>query len=302
MITSKNPLLHLLFMASIIVLCSCCAPKLIVKGVGYQSVEQKSPSSNNIDKANIVAKYFIDADGNISILVENHTDKIMTIDRTKSFFQNDGEQAQMYYDSRVVTNTSSTTVSSSSGAAVNLGAIAGAVGIGGILGRALSGVNVGGSSGEAVTNSQTSYTIDQPKMSIPPHGSMYMGRTFKINGLGYDFLKQAINSSNQDVGKAFESNTSYAGCHVCISYSVDDEKTFDLLEIKLYANSILISKVRQQGNVNDAVRRLLLSKDNLLTEQWYILCAPFNIKNIKYDKSDKKQDYIISKHYFINYK
>lgn len=292
----------LVYLFSFLAFCSCAAPKLVVKGVAYQSVNIDSNSISDVAQATIIAKYYIDAEGNVNVMIENGSDEMMTIDRTKSFFQNQGEQAQMYYDPQIITNTQSTTSSSSNGVGVNLGAVAGAVGIGGILGRALGGVNVGGSSTEAVTNSQTSYTIDQPKVSVPPHGSISMGRVFNINGIGYTFLKQAINSSQTDAGKIFDPKSSYASCYICISYSTDGEKTFDMLNTTLYANSIMVSKIRQQGKVNEAVRRLYSQNPKLLYEPWYLMCAPFNIKEDKIDNSGMKQDYVINPQCFINYK
>lgn len=43
------------------------------------------------------------------------------------------------------------------------------------------------------------YIVDQPQISIAPHGQASMGRTFMIEGVGLLFLSQAVTSSYNDV-------------------------------------------------------------------------------------------------------
>lgn len=56
------------------------------------------------------------------------------------------------------------------GGGVNVGSVAGAVGIGGIVGQALGGVNVGGSKGSSVTTT----TYAQRFISIPPKSAVFL--------------------------------------------------------------------------------------------------------------------------------
>lgn len=258
------------------ILSSCAAPEYLgVSGVAYQSlqVKQTAPVNQNAvpKDAKIAVFCAVDKDGNVEVFVENHTDQIMTIDRTKSFFQNRNCIAQMYYDPTVQTNTISTTDGSGRGVGVNLGAVANAVGIGGILGVALSGVNVGSSRSSSVTNTNTTYVIDQPKVSIPPHGRISLGRTFQLQGVGKEFLQSAVEGSYSDVSNSFNVDNSYAFANICVSYSIDEEKTYQFIENYLYASSLLIGKVKYTGKVNDALRSIYINKPNALTETWYLL-------------------------------
>ena len=212
---------------TIILLSSCSSPSYLeVSGVSYQSLGMKRNVLQEPNVTKTITIYcFVDQDGNVEVVAENNSDKIMTIDRTKSFFQNQNELAQMYYDPTVQTNTTSTTQGTGRGVGVNLGAVAGAVGIGGVLGTALSGVTVGGSNSTSTTNTNTTYVIDQPKVSIPPHGKVSMGRIFQITGIGRNFLQQAVTESYLDVNNAFTKDNSYAVANICVSYSIDEENS-----------------------------------------------------------------------------
>ena len=96
----------------------------------------------------------------IKVTVKNNSDKTIFLDLGNSFFTRHGE-ASPYY----VPMATSTGSNSSSGAGVNLGSVAGALGLGGTIGQLAGGVNVGGSSG---TNSST-VVYSQRVISIPPH-------------------------------------------------------------------------------------------------------------------------------------
>ncbi len=264
-------------------LSSCSTQYLNVTGVAYQSIRAKNPVANRLDipqDATIIVSCQVGANGEFNVLVQNNSDKIMTIDRTKSFFRNQSGNSVPYYDPTVRVQSQSTMVGGETGASVNLGSIAAAAGIGGALGTALGGVNVGGSKSNATTNTNTTYIVDQPQISIAPHGQASMGRTFMIEGVGLAFLSQAISSTPTDVSNAFTPTQTYAACNLCISYSVDDGKTYETILTDIYANSLLVSKVKQTGMVNDALRNIYLNKSDALTESWYAL----------YFQSDAKQN------------
>lgn len=264
-------------------LSSCSTQYLNVTGVAYQSIRAKNPVASKLDipqDATIIVSCQVGANGEFDVLVQNNSDKIMTIDRTKSFFRNQSGNSIPYYDPTVKVQSQSTMVGGETGASVNLGSIASAAGIGGILGTALGGVNVGGSKSKATTNTNTTYIVDQPQISIAPHGQASMGRTFMIEGVGLSFLNQAISSTSTDVCNEFTPVQTYAACNLCISYSVDDGKTFDTILTDIYANSLLVSKVKQEGQVNDALRTIYINKSDALTEPWYAL----------YFQSDAKQN------------
>lgn len=264
-------MLALLFVG--VVFTSCKPTYLNVSGVAYQSMRaKKAVSEQEIpSNAKIVVVCWVDSHGSVEVTVRNNTDKIMTIDRTKSFFCDGNQNSIPYYDPLVTVNTHSTTAGNTTGANVNLGSVANAVGIGGVLGTALGGVNVGGSNSTSTTNSETTYYVDQPKIHIAPHGSVSMGRSFSITGIGQSFLGKAVKSTIQDVNNLFTSENSYAKCNVCVAYSLDDGATFETIQTDLYANTLLVGKVRQEGKVNDALRKIYAGKGDALMEQWYLM-------------------------------
>ena len=264
------------------ILLSSCAPHYLnVTGVAYQSIRSKTPVSSRQDipqDATIILSCQIGPNGEFNVLVQNNTDKIMTIDRTKSFFRNQAGNSIPYYDPTVKVHSQSTTVSGETGASVNLGSIASAAGIGGALGTALSGVNVGGSKGRAITNTNTTYIVDQPQISVAPHGQASMGRTFMVEGVGLSFLSMAVLGATTDVNNVFTPSQTYSACNLCISYSIDDGKTFENIFTDIYANSLLISKVKQTGKINDALRTIFQNKADALGESWYALYFQSDVK------------------------
>ena len=97
-----------------------------------------------------------------NVIITNNTDKTIYIDKGQSFLSS-GQTSKPYYKP----SSTSTIKGSSSGASVNLGSIAGAIGIGGALGTLAGGVNVGGGSNSAT---QTT-TYEQRVLTIPPKSS-----------------------------------------------------------------------------------------------------------------------------------
>jgi hypothetical protein len=294
----KKIVLFLMLM-TIWVLSSCSSASFLeVSGVGYQTLQMqesnKDFSEQAIKKAQILVFCLVDKNGDVEVMVENNTDQIMTIDRTKSFFQNQNDVAQMYYDPTIHTNTQSVTLGSTTGIGVNLGSVARAVGVGGILGTALSGVNVGGGNSTSTTNVNTTYTVDQPKVSIPPHGRISMGRMFPMLGVGRNFLHAAVTESPTDINNLFVQDNTYARANICISFSIDGEKSFQFIETHLYANSLMIGKVNGEGYVNNALRTIYTNNPNALLQPWYLLYFASAKKN-------RDNNCKISQQIFVNY-
>ena len=263
-----------LFLFSVLLLLfSCKESRLLVKGVAYQSLAMQEKKTDQKPEAEatpseISVDCYVNENGNVVVFINNLSNSLMTIDRTKSFFMNQGQAAQMYYDPQVVVNTQSTTVGANQGASVNLGALTGA--------RALRGVTIGGGTSEAVTNTETSYYIDQPKISVPAHGRMSMGRDFHMEGVGTTFLNLMLDRTQLDVNNQFAPEDTYAAATIYIYYSLDNEQTFHFIETTLYANTLYIAKINQQGQVNEAFRRLYMQHPDLFNAPWYLLDAPHN--------------------------
>ena len=102
---------------------------------------------------------------NFVLSVRNKTNKTIYLDLGNTFFVK-GEQSMAYY----VPTANSSTSGTSTGVGVNMGAIAGAAGIGGAIGKAASGVNV--SKGSSKYN--TTITYSQRVIAIPPMSTKHL--------------------------------------------------------------------------------------------------------------------------------
>lgn len=264
----------LIMICGSVLLASCgTAGKLTTTSVVYQSVKTRhaQPTEeflNNSEEIKIVVGYYISSEGQLVPIVYNRTSEIMIIDQTMSFFVNSDGLSTSFYDPTVRTTSTTDVSSSTSGASVNLGSIAGALGIGGTLGQLANGINVGGAgtSGTATTN--TTYKADLPKLSIGPHGNCTM-KVFSVKGIG----KGELGDMAYSVPEIQESD-SYCSFRVCISYSIDGGQTFEKLTTNFYADSRIVVPVERRGRTNDALRKIFTIKPNALYEPWW--CIAFN--------------------------
>lgn len=114
---------------------SCTVYKRPATGaVSYQSVRTTNTVNGTPTipaDAKIACVYSFDEDGNLTVFVQNLTSEIMTIDQTKSFFIGSNGMSQSYYDPTVTMSSTTESSSSTRGGSVNLGAVAGVLGIGG---------------------------------------------------------------------------------------------------------------------------------------------------------------------------
>ena len=101
---------------------------------------------------------------NFFVQICNKTDQIIYIDLGSTFRVMKDGFSKVYYDN------SQTTINKGrgSGASLNIGAIAGAVGVGGALGSLANGVNVGGGNSSTVSKVYAKQQI----IAIPPHGKV----------------------------------------------------------------------------------------------------------------------------------
>jgi hypothetical protein len=99
---------------------------------------------------------------------------------------------------------------------VNVGAVAGALGVGGGLGRALNGVNVGGAS----TSGSTTVVYSERVITLPPHTS-YSLETKKISFSQYTF--QYTNGMNVYEKKEFSKWNSPMTLESSIAYSKQND-------------------------------------------------------------------------------
>lgn len=263
----------------LVVLCtllsSCASGTLITSSVSYQSIRTTYRQTNEIpDDAEILLVYGFSSTGDITPIVFNRTSEIMIIDQTMSFFVNTDGVSTSYYDPTVRTTTTTDISSSTSGASVNLGAVGGALGIGGTLGSILNGVNVGGSGTTGTSTSNTTYFADQPRISLAPKSKGAMSKVYNITGLGNGtWLSSNVTNTN------LTANNATRKFSVCISYSIDGGNTFKKIVTDFFVNSEINVPVIQKGIVNDALRKVYAAKPDALYEPCWILRFNNNLED-----------------------
>ena len=113
----------------------------------------------NEDIAISIATGYMD----IKFMIQNKTNSTLYLDLGNTFYVSMGQSFGYY-----VPTSTTTTKSSSSGVGINAGAIAGAMGLGGVAGKLAGGINFGGES----TNGTAVTTFSQRVVAIAP-GSTY---------------------------------------------------------------------------------------------------------------------------------
>ena len=268
---NRTPFFWIVFGILSVLFVSCTSGNLITSSVGYQSVRTTFRQPTEIpDDAEIVIAYGISADGALIPVVENRTSEIMVIDQTMSFFVNTDGNSTSYYDPTVRTTEVTDHSSNTKGTSVNLGAVAGALGIGGRLGGLLGGVNVGNADTEGTSISNVTTIADQPRVSLAPKSQGQMSKSFKISGVGKGTLVRERNNTNLPPmnGNKFSA---------CISYSLDGGTTFKKIVSDFYINSEIVVPVRSKGKVNNSLRTLFATKPDALDESWWLLYFKNNI-------------------------
>lgn len=250
---------------------SCGSSRLITQSVAYQSVRTSSLQAKSAadipSDAKIVIAYTIDAEGNLSVVLYNRTSNIMTIDQTKSFFVNSTGESVSYYDPTVRATSKTSIQSDTKGASLNLGVLSSVLGVGGGLGMLSNGINLGGAGTIGTSMTETTYSADQPRVSLAPYSSGVMSKIFQVRNLGTNVL-----SDSREMNLlSLSSDKSYCKFKVCISYSLDGENSFDTIVTDFYANSLVVAPVERHGSVNDALRSIYLAKPDALNEWWWML-------------------------------
>lgn len=253
---------------------SCSSHKLNVASVGYQSVRTEFARPEKIPaESKIVATYFINAAGEVLVVVKNLSDKIMTIDQTKSFLINTDGQSMSYYDPTVRSTTQGNFNAETKSASFNLGAISNIFGVGKVLGSLLDATTLGSSSSTGAFGSQTVTVVDQPLLHVGPYGTMVLSKQFKIQGVGRSDLK---NTSGNFIDT--QAKFSPYKFSVCIYYSLEDEQPQKLVT-PFYVSSKIVEPV-SKGRVNNAFRRIYSKKSDALAEPNFIIHINTNLEKI----------------------
>lgn len=265
-------LLNILLMG--VTACST-AGQLNVSAVTYQSINTKKPQQtqeNSIPKnAKILVSYLIDKWGQIGVIITNLTDEILIIDQEKSFLINTDGISQSYYDPNTYTSTTTTHSFNSSGTSINLGGIASALGVGGRIGSLLGGITTSNSSTQGISTSNSIIVTDQKTVKIGPHGTIALSKTFPIKGIGIKNVSSSISADMTYTDSPLKFSS-------CISYSLDNNKVFNKIITDFYVSSSIYAPVRQKGKVNEALREIISTKTDLLSQPWYMFHFINNIK------------------------
>ena len=273
---------RLLFLAGIALLSSCSSGNLLVSKVNYQSVRTSFAQPDAVpDDAKIAVQYIFDPSGKMMVVVFNLTDEIMSIDQTKSFLVNTTGMSKSYYDPNVYSSTSGSFSSETSGTTVNLGAIAGALGVGGPLGTLLNGMSIGNSSTMGNYSSSTVAIHDQPVINVGPKGRMVMSKQFNVDGVG----SMLIERSYVDVKR----NEAPLRFSVCISYKFEHEPNDEKLVTDFYVNSS-ISEAVSSGKVGKAFRNIYAKKPDALAESYYLFHI---VNNLPHDSESYNESLLM---------
>lgn len=179
----------------------------------------------------------------LQVTIQNTSNKTLYIDLGNSFFKRNGEASPFYIPS----STSSTT-STSSGTGVNMGAVAGALGVGGAVGTLANGINVGGGSSHETTNTVYSQRI----IAVPPMSTKKLEtqqlfplgcRFWNINGEKYykstravSFPKQKLKWGETLIFNEFDSPVNFG---IYITYAEDEScRNTKALQGEMYMKEI----------------------------------------------------------------
>lgn len=149
----------------------------------------------------------------LAVTLQNKSDKTIYVDLGTSYFILGGEAVPYY-----IPQATSTTKGHGTGASVNLGAIAGAAGIGGAVGTLASGINVGG--GQSSSTSTTTYS--QRIISIPPMSS----KSLEVKSIEEDYAGVNINYGGSNKKTAILKQ--YTGYLKEQGYLEEKSKRYDL--------------------------------------------------------------------------
>ena len=158
---------------------------------------KKSPAEWSLDYYQRNIPYFVTNNPAIRFAIKNKTNQTIYLDLANTFYVSLG-QSICYYIPSSTTNSHS----SSGGGSINLGAVTGALGLGGAVGTIANGVNVGGGS----TNTTTNTTYSQRIVAIAPQSTINLTPQYLfcnndkklVEGLCYDLVSTSLASYSYD--------------------------------------------------------------------------------------------------------
>ena len=192
------------------------------------------------------------------IHLKNKTNRMIYVDLANTFRIMSNGASKVYYDGSQVTETKG----GSTGGAVNLGAIAGGVGIGGAIGTIASGVNVGG----ARQNSTSKSFATQRIIAIPPMGKVELPPHYRpdrkkvveeYDSFRFDIPEGSFTLQCRHIYNFKEEESPWRN-HFVVTYSHDsDFKSYANLKFSLYAAQLVGTNVGEFANYALLVDRLI---------------------------------------------
>lgn len=227
----NNVLRNMVLLMIVAVFSSCYQTKILsydLESLDNKGIASKQDMTIKYDKFDIL----YDVYGHC--YVKNNSNKTMYIDLGESYVIKEGV-AQRIYSNSIVT----TSKSSSNGGAINLGAITGAFGLGGIAGQIAKGIHLGSEN----TNGYSIQTMEERYVSIPPQSS----RKIKFANI--------TTPENLPKRKGVYKYGKYDRHEHLLTYTFDSEgQDMEIVRNDLYINEVEISKSKL-GNENSVNKR-----------------------------------------------
>lgn len=164
-----------------------------------------------------------------AILIRNKTARAIYVDKAACFAVSSIGTTKTYFDSQEYTVTE--TKNTSSGASVNLGSVANALGVGGVVGTLANGVSVGGDKGSF--NAATTTHKDNRILTVPPHASVALSvdgtkvhpteKNSSIITGSYEYYDISDESLNADEIKNYSEENTPKSFKYMITYSFEKE-------------------------------------------------------------------------------
>lgn len=219
-------------------------------GVAILKISEESVLSNEDVEVQIslVAKQY--SLYGYRIFVRNKTNKVLYLDLANTFRIMSNGTAKIYFDDTQITRTTG----GSTGGAVNLGAVAGGVGIGGAVGTIASGINVGGAREASVSQTYKNERI----LKIPPRGRGELPAAYRAKGKevveDYDLFVMVFPAMQySDIAlwsiRTYTEADSPWKNHFSICYSTEaDFATYSNLEFSLYLGQLIGTKANAMAS------------------------------------------------------
>lgn len=184
-------------------------------------------------------------EGVYKVKVSNKSTKNIYVDMANSFRINSKGDAESFYDSKTLSHTSN----NGGSVGVNLGAVTGALGVGGVLGTLASGISLGkgNSSGTVVTETQDAIVV------VPPGGTITMPQRIAVSPNGKKVAKN-YEKFFEVPGLKGEQNKKHFTLDALIQklgFKLERDRFYDLKEIYEFQGTPGIPNEIKSGSLKD---------------------------------------------------